>query len=634
MEFKKSTGSIQIALFQIIGAVAAIFGQFLAAILAFSLALTKVYVAEVSFNAADNSSSHGLCEKELDGFACWWSSTRFLTWSLMGIAELSPLNSSDTTSDVLAELLYGIFLIMGVVMLMNMMIALLSNTYQQVQDNAFYEWSYRKATTIRTYNNYHPVPVPFNILSLCYVLLRYICKNIKRKCICCKKNKGQLSFKVESTTYDPQRAPPENMFFDCLIIDLQNHYFSVYGYTFPMGESNKMDQVLKETEGSHRLIGHIANRVFRYDWKEEQELRSHGSSDWDTKGIDINGQRLSYNSCDCMECALVIDDRDRPDKHGARYCTPLSRDMPGFEVLIQENGERRFIAIGVVTESYELHKFPGWEGNTAGYHIDDGKIFDRNNPKLGRECEDAMAYRGDLIGCKILYDKPTIDADGASLPVSFTLNGRVIGEGSIATERSSAKFYAFIGIGWENINLVFRVFVSQTSPTDAAASDGYPFFAGITKKYLTSTNNTKKYLTRTSITKKHLTRTSITKKYLTNQLLENIAKHLEQVSNQLHDDLSIQIQQNSNLLQGDISKHLEQVSNQLHDDLSIQIQQNSNLLQGDISKHIEQVSNQLHQGLLSVQIAQISNQLHDIAQRQSDLENKVSVIYDHYLQKT
>ena len=56
-----------------------------------------------------------------------------LAWSVLGIAELESLQSSDGPSDVLAKLLYGIFLIMSVVMLMNMMIALLSNTYQQVQ---------------------------------------------------------------------------------------------------------------------------------------------------------------------------------------------------------------------------------------------------------------------------------------------------------------------------------------------------------------------------------------------------------------------------------------------------------------------------------------------------------------------
>jgi hypothetical protein len=33
---------------------------------------------------------------------------------------------------------------------------------------------------------------------------------------------------------------------------------------------------LKETEGSHQLIGHIAQRVFRYDWEEAQRLEAHG----------------------------------------------------------------------------------------------------------------------------------------------------------------------------------------------------------------------------------------------------------------------------------------------------------------------------------------------------------------------
>lgn len=59
METNKNTGSIQIALFQIFGAVITIFGEFLAAILAFSLAITKIYVAEMSYTKGKNSTLHG-----------------------------------------------------------------------------------------------------------------------------------------------------------------------------------------------------------------------------------------------------------------------------------------------------------------------------------------------------------------------------------------------------------------------------------------------------------------------------------------------------------------------------------------------------------------------------------------------
>ncbi|KAJ7393954.1 hypothetical protein OS493_003623 [Desmophyllum pertusum] len=49
METIKGVGAIQIALFHIIGDVATIFWQFLATSLAFSIAITKVYMAEKSY---------------------------------------------------------------------------------------------------------------------------------------------------------------------------------------------------------------------------------------------------------------------------------------------------------------------------------------------------------------------------------------------------------------------------------------------------------------------------------------------------------------------------------------------------------------------------------------------------------
>lgn len=62
---------------------------------------------------------------------------KHLCWSLLGIAELDPLESVDNGSLILAKLLYATFLIMGVVLLVNMMIALLSNTFQRVEVKSF-----------------------------------------------------------------------------------------------------------------------------------------------------------------------------------------------------------------------------------------------------------------------------------------------------------------------------------------------------------------------------------------------------------------------------------------------------------------------------------------------------------------
>ena len=58
---------------------------------------------------------------------------KHLSWSFLGIAELDPLESVDSASVTIAHFLFAAFLIMGVILLVNMMIALLSNTYQRVK---------------------------------------------------------------------------------------------------------------------------------------------------------------------------------------------------------------------------------------------------------------------------------------------------------------------------------------------------------------------------------------------------------------------------------------------------------------------------------------------------------------------
>ena len=63
----------------------------------------------------------------------WWKMARHLCWSLLGDVDLGPLESADNPSVILVHFLYGAFLLMGAILLINMMIALLSNTYQKVQ---------------------------------------------------------------------------------------------------------------------------------------------------------------------------------------------------------------------------------------------------------------------------------------------------------------------------------------------------------------------------------------------------------------------------------------------------------------------------------------------------------------------
>jgi len=64
----------------------------------------------------------------------WWKITTHLGWSLLELSEgLELFNSVDSISEHLARVLFAAYLVVALILLINMLIALLSNTYQQVQ---------------------------------------------------------------------------------------------------------------------------------------------------------------------------------------------------------------------------------------------------------------------------------------------------------------------------------------------------------------------------------------------------------------------------------------------------------------------------------------------------------------------
>ena len=64
-------------------------------------------------------------------FFSLYKTARQLVWSVFGLMELEDLEShTDLTSEILG-ILYLIFLILSVIMLVNILVALLTNTYER-----------------------------------------------------------------------------------------------------------------------------------------------------------------------------------------------------------------------------------------------------------------------------------------------------------------------------------------------------------------------------------------------------------------------------------------------------------------------------------------------------------------------
>lgn len=64
----------------------------------------------------------------------WWQITSHLGLSVLQLSDgLSHFKSADSISQTFAHILYAAYLVMLLILLINMLIALLSNTYQRVQ---------------------------------------------------------------------------------------------------------------------------------------------------------------------------------------------------------------------------------------------------------------------------------------------------------------------------------------------------------------------------------------------------------------------------------------------------------------------------------------------------------------------
>lgn len=61
-----------------------------------------------------------------------------LVWSVFGLTNLETMESHDELSTAVVGVLYVMFLILSVIMLVNMLVALLTNTYNKVEVRIYF----------------------------------------------------------------------------------------------------------------------------------------------------------------------------------------------------------------------------------------------------------------------------------------------------------------------------------------------------------------------------------------------------------------------------------------------------------------------------------------------------------------
>ncbi|XP_077984673.1 E3 ubiquitin-protein ligase TRIM71-like [Glandiceps talaboti] len=173
-----------------------------------------------------------------------------------------------------------------------------------------------------------------------------------------------------------------------------------------------------------------------------------------SEGITVQGNILKYQHGASGTDAVYI------------AANPLTPENNYFEMYLLT----RAIAIGLVHRDYSLQHQPGWDGQSIGYHADDGSLYRESGlgQRYGKACR-----QGDRIGCGIKFDqiryssKPT-----QTVPVFFTRNGKELK--TVMVTMPDSGFFPAIGLDsigdkvcldlstkWpETISMIFRNFTN------------------------------------------------------------------------------------------------------------------------------------------------------------------------------
>ncbi|XP_002739071.2 short transient receptor potential channel 6-like [Saccoglossus kowalevskii] len=138
-------------------------------LVAFSIASQQVYAVGVGILNSDITFLDGSTDisATVQGQTLFYHMEQ-LFWSLFGLQELEDFSSPIHSVDTAAKLLVGLYDLLAVIVLLNMLIAQISDTYNRIEASSGETYNFARAEQILEFRDHSDAPVPFNIV-LCIV---------------------------------------------------------------------------------------------------------------------------------------------------------------------------------------------------------------------------------------------------------------------------------------------------------------------------------------------------------------------------------------------------------------------------------------------------------------------------------
>ncbi|XP_043554351.1 short transient receptor potential channel 3-like isoform X5 [Chiloscyllium plagiosum] len=153
-----------------------------------------------------NLYSHYLGAKQNNAFTTVEESFKTLFWAIFGLSEVKSvvINYSHKFIENIGYVLYGVYHVTMVIVLLNMLIAMINSSFQEIENDADVEWKFARAKLwISYFEEGRTLAVPFNLVpspkSFFYLLLRL--KKTLTSLLRCRKGQYQENAEMEKLRY-------------------------------------------------------------------------------------------------------------------------------------------------------------------------------------------------------------------------------------------------------------------------------------------------------------------------------------------------------------------------------------------------------------------------------------------------
>ncbi|XP_042286659.1 short transient receptor potential channel 4-like [Thunnus maccoyii] len=161
-------------------------------LLAFANGLNQLYFYYETKMSDEKGKCKGIrCVEQNNAFSTLFETLQSLFWSIFGLINLYVTNvdADHQFTEFVGATMFGTYNIISLVVLLNMLIAMMNNSYQHIADHADIEWKFARTKLWMSYfEEGATLPAPFNIIPspksfwylMCWIK-KQICKRTKSK---------------------------------------------------------------------------------------------------------------------------------------------------------------------------------------------------------------------------------------------------------------------------------------------------------------------------------------------------------------------------------------------------------------------------------------------------------------------